>query len=93
MTFRPIINDLRLCVAMVELPPQFWFRFRSLPCYRLFGHQVKLAQLVLQIRRGSITECRVPWPRVIEALDVIEHIRLGIIPRSVDIAGCPLSLE
>lgn len=30
-----------------------------------------------------------PSPRVVEALDVIEHIRPGLVPRPVELAGSP----
>lgn len=34
-----------------------------------------------------------PSPRTIEALDVVEHIRAGVIPRPVDLADDPLGPE
>ena len=34
-----------------------------------------------------------PSPRVVKALDVIEQVRLGIIPRPVDLAGCAVGFQ
>jgi hypothetical protein len=35
----------------------------------------------------------VPSPGIVEALDVVEHVRPGVIPRPVDLAGCPLGFS
>jgi hypothetical protein len=49
--------------------------------------------LLLELDGADIAQCRVPSPRVVEALDVIEHIRPGIIPRPVDLAGYALGFQ
>ena len=69
-------------------------RSGSVACCRFFGHAVKLAWRVPRTRQGSDSpQCRVPSPRIVKALDVIEHIRPGVIPRPVELAGRPLGLE
>jgi hypothetical protein len=55
--------------------------------------RLSLHSLLLELDGAQIAQCRVPSPRVVEALDVVEHIRPGVIPRPVDLAGCPLGLQ
>ena len=47
----------------------------------------------LELDRAEITQCRVPSPRVVEAFDVVEHVRPGIVSRPVELARDALGFQ
>jgi hypothetical protein len=49
--------------------------------------------VLFELHGTEIAQCGVPSPRIVEALDIVEHVGLGLIPRSLDLAGYPLGLE
>jgi hypothetical protein len=49
--------------------------------------------LLFVFHGAEIAQCRVSAPRVVEALDIVEYIGLGIVPGSIDLASRALGLE
>jgi hypothetical protein len=43
--------------------------------------------LLFVVHGTEIAQRRVSAPRVVEALDIVEHIGLGIVPGAIDLAG------
>src|ERR1700733_8206683 len=49
--------------------------------------------LSLELHGADVADCRVPAFGIVEALDVIEHVSLGILPGSIGFARCALGLQ
>lgn len=49
--------------------------------------------LFFVLHGAEIAPCGVAATRIIEAFDIVEHVRLGIIPGPVDLAGTPFGLK
>jgi hypothetical protein len=49
------------------------------------------SRLALELHRAQISDPRVPAFRIVEALDVIEHVGLGLIPRALQLARSVLT--
>ena len=47
----------------------------------------------LEIHRAEIADGRVSSPRVVEALDVVEHVGAGLVAGAVDAAAYPLGFQ
>jgi len=47
----------------------------------------------LEIHRAEIADGRVSSPRVVEALDVVEHVCAGLVAGAVDAAAYPLGFQ
>jgi len=50
-------------------------------------------RLPFEVHRAEIAQRRVAAGRIVEALDVVEHLGLGMIARAVGFAGDPLGLQ
>ncbi len=57
------------------------------------GTKLGFLSLLFVFHGAEIAHCRVSAPRVVEALDIVVHIGLGIVPSAIDLAGGAFGLE
>ena len=78
--------DLKRDAAMVEAAINGLLPVRWTPRLACLGQR-------LEIHRAEIADGRVASPRVVEALDVVEHIGAGLVAGAVDAAAYPLGFQ
>jgi hypothetical protein len=75
---------VRKSIVRKDGVPWSWFR----------GHVVKLLSSAPRVSyRASISECRVPATRVLEALDIVKHLGDYIVARAIDLSANALGLH
>jgi hypothetical protein len=62
-------------------------------CTRFRGHSPKLSRLPFELHWAHVTDRGVSALGIVEALNVVEHIDFGCVPRSIHFARCPFGLE
>ena len=63
------------------------------PAAGLVDTELSYSYLAFKVHGAEISQCRVSAPRILEALDVVKHIGLGIVAGMVDLSGCPFGFE
>ena len=67
--------------------------YANWPAPGLDDTQLSESSLSLKLHRAQITDRRVPAFGIVEALDVVEHVRLGLISCSVQLSCRSFCLE
>ena len=63
------------------------------PAPGLVDTRLSYSRLHLELHGASVADCRVSAFSIVEAFDVIEHVSLGLVTRSIGLARCALGLQ